>query len=62
MDEETRDAAASPYREAWRTYRIVAGDAPDKHAEEFYAPDLDTAFGLARVRWPCPVPATYRCL
>ena len=34
---------------SWRHYVI---SAPGFCSEEFYAPDLDTAFSLARTRWP----------
>lgn len=38
----------------WRTYKIRAlykRNARTLH-KEFYAPDLDTAFALARAEWP----------
>jgi hypothetical protein len=34
---------------SWRHFKI---SVPGFLSEEFYAPDLNTAFSLARVRWP----------
>lgn len=41
----------------WRTFHIRAmyRDESRTWSETFYAPDLDTAFALARARWPSAV-------
>lgn len=46
----------------WRTYfiRPVNARGGVEMSKEFYAPNLDTAFALARIEWPCA--SSWECM